>query len=39
MNYLKPDIKRGNFTKEEEDAIISLHQILGNRYFTSHISI
>ncbi|KAL1222674.1 Transcription factor MYB15 [Cardamine amara subsp. amara] len=32
MNYLKPDIKRGNFTKEEEDAIISLHQILGNRW-------
>ncbi|KFK40183.1 hypothetical protein AALP_AA3G341200 [Arabis alpina] len=32
MNYLKPDIKRGNFSKEEEDAIISLHQILGNRW-------
>nr|VDC94230.1 unnamed protein product [Brassica oleracea] len=32
MNYLKPDIKRGNFTKEEEDAIISLHQVLGNRW-------
>ncbi|CAH8384287.1 unnamed protein product [Eruca vesicaria subsp. sativa] len=32
MNYLKPDIKRGNFTIEEEDAIISLHQILGNRW-------
>ncbi|CAL9221995.1 unnamed protein product [Arabidopsis halleri] len=32
MNYLKPDIKRGNFTKEEENAIISLHQILGNRW-------
>ncbi|KAJ4887182.1 myb domain protein 15 [Raphanus sativus] len=32
MNYLKPDIKRGNFTQEEEDAIISLHQILGNRW-------
>ncbi|CAH8313406.1 unnamed protein product [Eruca vesicaria subsp. sativa] len=32
MNYLKPDIKRGNFTKEEEDAIISFHQILGNRW-------
>ncbi|CDY35519.1 BnaA01g23930D [Brassica napus] len=32
MNYLKPDIKRGNFTQAEEDAIISLHQILGNRW-------
>nr|QSD99583.1 MYB family transcription factor [Melilotus albus] len=33
-NYLKPDIKRGNFTKEEEDAIINLHQMLGNRWST-----
>ncbi|KAF3531242.1 hypothetical protein DY000_02041799 [Brassica cretica] len=32
MNYLKPDIKRGNFTQAEEDAIINLHQILGNRW-------
>ncbi|CAI8614323.1 unnamed protein product [Vicia faba] len=31
-NYLKPDIKRGNFTKEEEDAIINLHHTLGNRW-------
>ncbi|KAG7013487.1 Transcription factor MYB15, partial [Cucurbita argyrosperma subsp. argyrosperma] len=31
-NYLKPDIKRGNFTKEEEDAIINLHELLGNRW-------
>ncbi|CAJ2632988.1 unnamed protein product [Trifolium pratense] len=33
-NYLKPDIKRGNFTKEEEDTIINLHQMLGNRWST-----
>ncbi|GAB4850891.1 hypothetical protein Ancab_030192 [Ancistrocladus abbreviatus] len=33
-NYLRPDIKRGNFTKEEEDTIIQLHQILGNRWST-----
>jgi myb proto-oncogene protein len=32
INYLRPDIKRGNFSKEEEDAIISLHEQLGNRY-------
>ncbi|MCD9559957.1 Myb- protein [Datura stramonium] len=32
MNYLSPDIKRGNFTKEEEDNIIHLHEILGNRW-------
>ncbi|KAK4786556.1 hypothetical protein SAY86_010389 [Trapa natans] len=32
INYLRPDIKRGNFTHEEEDAIIELHQELGNRW-------
>ncbi|XP_020213217.1 transcription factor MYB14 [Cajanus cajan] len=32
INYLRPDIKRGNFTREEEDAIISLHEMLGNRW-------
>uniref|UniRef100_A0A5B7BPL8 Putative myb-related protein Myb4-like n=1 Tax=Davidia involucrata TaxID=16924 RepID=A0A5B7BPL8_DAVIN len=31
-NYLRPDIKRGNFSKEEEDTIINLHAILGNRW-------
>ncbi|KAI9180256.1 hypothetical protein LWI28_002865 [Acer negundo] len=31
-NYLRPDIKRGNFTREEEDTIINLHQKLGNRW-------
>ncbi|KAI8560937.1 hypothetical protein RHMOL_Rhmol04G0295000 [Rhododendron molle] len=33
-NYLRPDIKRGNFTKEEEDTIIKLHGMLGNRWST-----
>ncbi|XP_024996317.1 transcription factor MYB4-like [Cynara cardunculus var. scolymus] len=32
INYLRPDIKRGNFTKEEEDTIIHLHEMLGNRW-------
>ncbi|VFQ86247.1 unnamed protein product [Cuscuta campestris] len=32
MNYLRPDIRRGNFTFEEEEAIIKLHQALGNRW-------
>ncbi|KAI5554554.1 hypothetical protein BDE02_19G022500 [Populus trichocarpa] len=32
INYLRPDIKRGNFSKEEEETIIKLHQILGNRW-------
>ncbi|URD81272.1 Myb-related protein [Musa troglodytarum] len=31
-NYLRPDIRRGNFTTEEEDTIISLHEKLGNKY-------
>lgn len=31
-NYLRPDIKRGNFTSEEEDTIIKLHQVIGNRW-------
>lgn len=32
INYLRPDIKRGNFTGEEEDTIIKLHEMLGNRW-------
>ncbi|KAI4311021.1 hypothetical protein MLD38_035958 [Melastoma candidum] len=32
MNYLRPDVKRGNFTVEERETIISLHGILGNRW-------
>ncbi|XP_057865725.2 transcription factor MYB4 [Cryptomeria japonica] len=31
-NYLRPDIKRGNFSSEEKRAIIKLHQIFGNRW-------
>ncbi|KAL5566882.1 hypothetical protein UlMin_030046 [Ulmus minor] len=31
-NYLRPDIKRGNFSKEEEETIFELHQFLGNRW-------
>ncbi|KAL8138935.1 hypothetical protein V2J09_004936 [Rumex salicifolius] len=32
VNYLRPDIKRGNFTKEEEEMIIKMHRVLGNRW-------
>lgn len=32
INYLRPDIKRGNFSEEEEQTIIKLHQLLGNRW-------
>ncbi|KAL3851263.1 hypothetical protein ACJIZ3_013145 [Penstemon smallii] len=31
-NYLRPDIKRGRFSFEEEEAIIQLHSILGNKW-------
>jgi len=30
-NYLRPDIKRGKFSLEEEQTIIQLHALLGNR--------
>ncbi|MFS8031114.1 putative transcription factor MYB-HB-like family [Helianthus anomalus] len=32
VNYLRPDIKHGNFTKEEEDLILKLHKKLGNKW-------
>ncbi|KAJ8769497.1 hypothetical protein K2173_003861 [Erythroxylum novogranatense] len=32
INYLRPDLKRGNFTEDEEDLIIKLHALLGNRW-------
>nr|DAD45860.1 TPA_asm: hypothetical protein HUJ06_004090 [Nelumbo nucifera] len=32
LNYLRPDIKRGNISKDEEDLIIKLHRLLGNRW-------
>ncbi|KAI3801069.1 hypothetical protein L1987_29170 [Smallanthus sonchifolius] len=32
INYLRPDIKRGSFTREEEQSIIQLHAALGNRW-------
>ncbi|XP_057792572.1 transcription factor MYB13-like [Salvia miltiorrhiza] len=32
VNYLKPGLKRGNFTKDEENLIIQLHNQLGNKW-------
>ncbi|KAL0364549.1 UNVERIFIED_CONTAM: Transcription factor [Sesamum angustifolium] len=32
INYLRPDLKRGMFSQEEEDLIIVLHEALGNRW-------
>ncbi|KAE9598180.1 hypothetical protein Lal_00004033 [Lupinus albus] len=32
MNYLRPDLKRGAFSHKEENLIIELHAVLGNRW-------
>lgn len=32
LNYLRPDIRRGNITPDEDDLIIRLHSLLGNRW-------
>ncbi|OAY70288.1 Transcription factor MYB39 [Ananas comosus] len=43
-NYLRPDIKRGKFSEDEERLIIHLHSILGNKtdneiknYWNTHL--
>ncbi|KAE9590660.1 hypothetical protein Lal_00023433 [Lupinus albus] len=33
-NYLRPDIKRGKFSLEEEETIIHLHSVMGNKWST-----
>ena len=35
INYLRPDLKRGVFSAAEENLIIDLHAVLGNRSFES----
>lgn len=32
MNYLRPDVKRGQILPDEEDLILRLHRLLGNRW-------
>ncbi|KAI4378385.1 hypothetical protein MLD38_015872 [Melastoma candidum] len=32
MNYLRPSVKRGRITPDEEDLILRLHRLLGNRW-------
>ncbi|KAL4586211.1 hypothetical protein LXL04_010843 [Taraxacum kok-saghyz] len=32
INYLRPDLKRGAFSPQEQDIILHLHSILGNRW-------
>ncbi|GFP85273.1 myb-related protein p [Phtheirospermum japonicum] len=39
INYLRADVKRGNFTADEEETIVKLHKSLGNRWslIASHL--
>lgn len=32
LNYLKPNIKKGDFSEDEVDLMIKLHNLLGNRF-------
>uniref|UniRef100_A0A0A9BVE3 Uncharacterized protein n=1 Tax=Arundo donax TaxID=35708 RepID=A0A0A9BVE3_ARUDO len=32
MNYLRPDLKRGNFTDDDDELIIKVHALLGNKW-------
>ncbi|CAN4104872.1 unnamed protein product [Withania somnifera] len=32
MNYLRPNVKRGNYTNEEDEIILKLHAQIGNKY-------
>ncbi|XP_024527822.1 transcription repressor MYB5 [Selaginella moellendorffii] len=32
LNYLRPDLKRGSFSEDEDALIIKLHSLLGNRW-------
>lgn len=39
MNYLRPNVKRGHITPDEEDLILRLHRLLGNRYLAFSLLI
>jgi hypothetical protein len=41
LNYLRPDVRRGNITLEEQLMILELHSRWGNRYaiLTTHALI
>ncbi|KAM3682291.1 hypothetical protein ACJW30_12G061200 [Castanea mollissima] len=32
INYLRPGLKRGMFSKQEEETILTLHHLLGNKW-------
>ncbi|CAL0333678.1 unnamed protein product [Lupinus luteus] len=39
VNYLRPDLKKGEFTKEEVETIMKLHEAFGNKWskIASHL--
>ncbi|KAH9307895.1 hypothetical protein KI387_035806 [Taxus chinensis] len=32
VNYLRPDLRRGNFSEEEDELVIKMHALLGNKW-------
>ncbi|XP_074565543.1 uncharacterized protein LOC141822033 [Curcuma longa] len=32
INYLRPDLKRGTFSRQEEELVVDLHAVLGNKW-------
>jgi len=36
LNYLRPDIKHGGYTEEEDRIIWSLYSSIGSRWVASH---
>lgn len=39
INYLRPDLKRGAFSPQEEELIVHLHSLLGNRFTSLSLSL
>ena len=39
MNYLRPSVKRGQIAPDEEDLILRLHRLLGNRSISITITV
>ncbi|GJX48167.1 transcription factor MYB90-like protein [Tanacetum coccineum] len=39
LNYLRPNIKRGDFAEDEVDLILRLHKFFGNRLVKSYSNL
>ncbi|PQQ08907.1 transcription factor MYB11 isoform X2 [Prunus yedoensis var. nudiflora] len=39
VNHLRPGIKRGNISADEEDLIVRLHKLLGNSTEFQHVQM